>query len=395
MINVQYGNLAPFHVFPLGLVVAHRGDLGRARELADLACELADREGAHLGGLEAIKGVVEHWSGDASAAADWFAKGEAAADAAGPGEPNLRWWRADYAEALIALGRPGRGRGAAGRMGVGRRACRPRLGARADRTLPRAARSGAGKRGAGHAGARRTRLPSTRRSATRSAGRGRSSPSASSGGALARSAQAREAIEAAIDAFETLGAVGWAETARAELGQIGGRTRARGADGRPSGASRPSSPRGETNREVAAALFLARSTVASHLSRVYAKLGVLPPARARSSRANFRRSDVSNVGAPAEFRRHAELPRRNLSRPRRRLWARRVRAAGMLGRRGADASRERASASTAPSTFPRTRSASSSSMRRRARTPRSPRSGPGSTRIRVVEAISSGEEYRS
>ena len=105
MINVQYGILAPFHAFPLGLVVAHRGDLERARELAELARELADREGAHLGGLEAIEGIVDHWSGDPSAAAAWFAKGEAAADAAGWGEPNLRWWRADYAEALIALGR--------------------------------------------------------------------------------------------------------------------------------------------------------------------------------------------------------------------------------------------------------------------------------------------------
>ena len=64
MINVQYGILAPFHVFPLGLVVAHRGDLERARELAELGRELADREGAHLGGLEAIEGIVEHWSGD-------------------------------------------------------------------------------------------------------------------------------------------------------------------------------------------------------------------------------------------------------------------------------------------------------------------------------------------
>ena len=31
---------------------------------------------------------------------------------------------------------------------------------------------------------------------------------------------------------------------------------------------------GRTNREVAAALFLAERTVAGHLSRVYAKLGV-------------------------------------------------------------------------------------------------------------------------
>ena len=118
-----------------------------------------------------------------------------------------------------------------------------------------------------------SQLPSTRRSTTRSAGRGRSSPSASSGGARARSAPAREAIEAAIEAFETLGAAGWAETARAELGRIGGRTR---AEGLTAAEQRVAAlvAEGRTNREVAAALFLAERTVASHLSHVYAKLGV-------------------------------------------------------------------------------------------------------------------------
>ena len=39
---------------------------------------------------------------------------------------------------------------------------------------------------------------------------------------------AREAIEAALDGFEECGATGWAEKARAELGTIGGRTRIEG-----------------------------------------------------------------------------------------------------------------------------------------------------------------------
>jgi tetratricopeptide (TPR) repeat protein len=52
---------------------------------------------------------------------------------------------------------------------------------------------------------------------------------------------AREAIEAALEAFETIGAAAWAAKARAELGRIGGRTRvegprpqARGYSGLPS-----------------------------------------------------------------------------------------------------------------------------------------------------------------
>jgi DNA-binding CsgD family transcriptional regulator len=85
--------------------------------------------------------------------------------------------------------------------------------------------------------------------------------------------QARETIELALAAFEELGAESWTERARGELGAIGGRTRSDGLT--------PAERRvadlvavGRTNAEVAATLFLAERTVASHLTRVYAKLGV-------------------------------------------------------------------------------------------------------------------------
>jgi DNA-binding CsgD family transcriptional regulator len=84
---------------------------------------------------------------------------------------------------------------------------------------------------------------------------------------------AREAIESAVASFETLGATGWAAKARAELGRIGGRTRGEGL----TGAERRVADlvaEGRTNREVAAALFLGERTVASHLTHIYAKLGV-------------------------------------------------------------------------------------------------------------------------
>ena len=84
---------------------------------------------------------------------------------------------------------------------------------------------------------------------------------------------AREAIEQARAGFEELGAAGWAARAREELGTIGGRTRSEGLT--------PAERRvadlvadGRTNAEVAATLFLAERTVASHLTHVYAKLGV-------------------------------------------------------------------------------------------------------------------------
>jgi DNA-binding CsgD family transcriptional regulator len=84
---------------------------------------------------------------------------------------------------------------------------------------------------------------------------------------------AREALTEALDGFETCGAAGWAEKAGAELGRIGGRTRIEGltpAEGRIAALV----AEGHTNREVAAALFLGERTVASHLTRIYAKLDV-------------------------------------------------------------------------------------------------------------------------
>ncbi len=84
---------------------------------------------------------------------------------------------------------------------------------------------------------------------------------------------AREAITAALEGFDACGAAGWAERARSELGTIGGRTRIEGltpAEGRIAALV----AEGRTNREVAAALFLTEHTVATALTRVYRKLGV-------------------------------------------------------------------------------------------------------------------------
>ena len=85
---------------------------------------------------------------------------------------------------------------------------------------------------------------------------------------------ARDAIEAAVDAFETLGAAGWAAKGRSELARIGGR--------RPHGDEVTPTERrlaelvaeGRSNKEIAAVLFVTPKTVGTMLSRLYAKLGV-------------------------------------------------------------------------------------------------------------------------
>ena len=104
-IGRQYGTPIGPAFFPVALIAAHRGELERAAELAARGRELGDKEGALLSGLVALAGVIEAWSGNAAAAVAWFAAAEAKADVAEWHEPNLRWWRADYVEALLELGR--------------------------------------------------------------------------------------------------------------------------------------------------------------------------------------------------------------------------------------------------------------------------------------------------
>jgi DNA-binding NarL/FixJ family response regulator len=85
---------------------------------------------------------------------------------------------------------------------------------------------------------------------------------------------ARATLGEALAELERLGASIWAERARRELQRIAGRA--------PSSGELTASERrvaelvaaGQTNREVAAALFVAERTVETHLSHIYAKLGI-------------------------------------------------------------------------------------------------------------------------
>ena len=89
-----------------------------------------------------------------------------------------------------------------------------------------------------------------------------------------RKREARDTLEQALEIFEGLGAVQWAERTRAELARIGGRA--------PSSIDlTPTETRvaelvaaGGTNREVADALFVSVHTVEANLKRIYRKLGI-------------------------------------------------------------------------------------------------------------------------
>ncbi len=90
-----------------------------------------------------------------------------------------------------------------------------------------------------------------------------------------RRARARSALEESAVLFGTLGAGRWQEQARDETGRLGGR-RPGDRDTLTTTERRIAerAARGESNREIAAALFVAERTVEANLTRAYRKLGV-------------------------------------------------------------------------------------------------------------------------
>jgi DNA-binding CsgD family transcriptional regulator len=271
-LGVQYEMEAAPSFYPTALVAAHRGEFERARHAAERGRALADREGVLLAGLVALPGVVDFWSGDAGAAVPSLANAEETASAVGWREPNLRWWRADYVEALLDLRRID--------DAVGLLDAWETDAARVGRewVLAQVARC------RGLVAAAQADVEQAQLLLEQAVGRhesvgdpfGRARALLALGIVRRRARQkraAREAIEGALAGFEDLGAASWANKARGELGRVGGRTRVEGLT--------PAERRvadlvaaGRTNREVAATLFLGERTVSSHLTHIYAKLGV-------------------------------------------------------------------------------------------------------------------------
>ncbi len=85
---------------------------------------------------------------------------------------------------------------------------------------------------------------------------------------------ARATLQRAHATFERLGAMVWAERARAELARIGGRAPAGDELTATERSVAALVARGRTNRETAAALFLSINTVEAALTAVYGKLGI-------------------------------------------------------------------------------------------------------------------------
>ena len=263
---------SPTSLFPLTLIAAHRGDLQRARELAEEICRLAELHATRLHGPLTTFGIVELWSGSPAAAVDCFRAADEMTDAADGAEPTMQLWRAEQVEALLALGLVDE---AIARLDAWEAAARrlDRAWALAHTTRCRGLVAAA----RGDVAAAMELLADAveqHEAVGDPFGRARALLALGVTRRRAREKrQAREAIELALASFEDLGADGWAARARGELGAIGGRTR---SDGLTPAERRVADlvAEGRTNAEVAATLFLAERTVASHLTHVYAKLGV-------------------------------------------------------------------------------------------------------------------------
>ena len=271
--SLQYGVERNQDYIPISWIAAYRGDLELARRESARGLTLCEEQiGFHPPLLKAVPGLCALWSEDAESAVEHLAEADGAAQKLGWRSPDARPWTSEYAEALLRVGRIGDAVSLIDRW----EADAVRLGS--ELVLAHVTRC------RGLVAAARGELVDAVSLLEEAVARhdehrdafGRARALLALGVVLRRARKkraAREAIDRAVAGFEELGAARLLESARSELGRIGGRSR---EDGLTTAERRVATlvAAGSTNREVAAQLFLAERTVAGHLTRVYAKLGV-------------------------------------------------------------------------------------------------------------------------
>jgi DNA-binding CsgD family transcriptional regulator len=261
---------SPGDFFITAHVALLRGDLKTARYEALRAT--TDPEAEFREDFLAVLGTVDLREGRTAEAVERFERAEQTSDAHGQFDPSLRYWRADFADALVQAGRTDDARrlldswqADAVRLGRGR------LVAEAVRARGLLAAAIGDLATAAQLLGEAAELHLTENDPL---GRGRALLGLGTVRLRLRAKRAaRDDLQAALAIFEELGAAGWAAAAHDQLARIGGRQRATGLSPAERRVAELAAA-GRTNQEIATTLYLSERTVAGHLSNAYAKLGL-------------------------------------------------------------------------------------------------------------------------
>ncbi|MFG3661562.1 AAA family ATPase [Streptomyces sp. NPDC047706] len=276
-----------------GQVDAHRGDVERARKVAEAGLRRAEAvddpwaRRIHLG-LAAFTALSD---GRADDAAETYRALAAEADAAGLAEPLSQRFEPDWIEACAAVGDLATARRVLDRL-VERHERLPRpwttLGLARSRALLAAAEGGDAAEAVGRLEEARAAVPPHLLPLDRAR-------CLLVAGVVQRRAKrrrlARSALEEAVAEFAAIGAAAFERRARAELARIGaGRTPSSRELTATEQRVAHLAARGQTNRAIADALFISPKTVEANLARVYHKLGIA--SRAELGAAMARRGET-------------------------------------------------------------------------------------------------------
>jgi DNA-binding CsgD family transcriptional regulator len=257
------------------LVHAHLGAVDRACSAAKQLVEIGERQGLlpAVAWGRTVLGFVALSCGDAHAAHAQFGPVRERLDQAGVREPTVAPLVWSDLDALVELGRSDEAELLAGELA--------QRGLALDRPFALATAA----RGRGLVCAARGDLAGAisefERSLTEHARIGwpfeRARTLLALGAAQRRSKQkgaARDTLRQALAIFDTLGARLWSAKATSELARISGRKQRAGLLTATERQVAQLAAEGRSNREVASQLFISTKTVATHLTRIYAKLGV-------------------------------------------------------------------------------------------------------------------------
>jgi DNA-binding CsgD family transcriptional regulator/tetratricopeptide (TPR) repeat protein len=266
--------MKPATLYSLALVRAHRGQVQDARQLASDALALCDRTAnVPLTSMaDSVLGFVALSLDDYQAAHHHLGRIAEASAAVGLGEPSVIKFLPDEIEALIALGQ----------VDLARSFAR-QLEARG-RSLGRRWALAAGARCRAHLAAVDGDLEEARTACEQALLHHEQLPMPFElgrtllvKGMIERRGKyksaARASLGEALGVFESLGAPLWADKTRRELSKIAARASARGLTDTEHRIAALVA-RGQTNREVAAAMFVTENTVQTHVRHIFRKLGV-------------------------------------------------------------------------------------------------------------------------